>query len=330
MAVVEKASMGYDIIGDVHGCYDALTELLEKLGYRFQQGSYRHPQRKAVFLGDLVDRGPKIRETLQLVYEMVSRGDAWVVLGNHELNVIKFHTESRESGKGYLRERNQRHASQIKETLDQFADYQDELAYFIDWFKTLPLFLSFDDFRVAHACWDQPLIEEYLGRYQSPQINEDVLHRSMDLSSTEFRLVNRLTRGTSMLLPDNASIQGSDGLQRRNFRTKFWLENPGTYGEVIFQPDPLPHRIHDRRLSDEDRQRLVYYSESEPPLFVGHYWRHGTPDLISQNIACLDYSAVYGGKLVAYQMNGPGQLDAENFVHVEQHSKLDNKGKLIE
>ncbi len=319
---VEQTPTGYDIIGDVHGCYDALTALLDKLGYQYRSGRYRHTERKAVFLGDLLDRGPKIRETLHLVYNMVSSGDAYMVLGNHELNVIKFHTRSRDSTRGYLRERNDRHTDQIKETLDQFSGFEDELDSFINWFATLPLFLNFDNFRVAHACWDQQLIDQYYKQYRSATINEDVLHRSMDTKSTEFRLINRLTRGTNMLLPDNEVIQGSDGLKRRSFRTKFWLKNPQTYGEVIFQPDPLPRKLIEKNLTQEDRQKLVYYSASEKPLFVGHYWRRGAPELIRSNIACLDYSAVYGGKLVAYQRHEAGALDPGNFVCVDvEHDK---------
>ena len=63
----------FDIIGDIHGCFDELIELLGKLGYllaRDERGSFvvSHPTgRRVVFLGDLVDRGPKIAEVLQLV-----------------------------------------------------------------------------------------------------------------------------------------------------------------------------------------------------------------------------------------------------------------------
>ena len=68
----------FDIIGDVHGCYDELTELLGTLGYAEQPGgSWRHPEdRKLVFVGDLVDRGPKIPLVVRLVMESVNAGTA--------------------------------------------------------------------------------------------------------------------------------------------------------------------------------------------------------------------------------------------------------------
>jgi protein phosphatase len=76
----------FDIIGDIHGCYDELAELLEVLGYVSDgDGATHHPDgRTAVFLGDLVDRGPRIPDVLRLVMAMTSAGTALCVPGNHE------------------------------------------------------------------------------------------------------------------------------------------------------------------------------------------------------------------------------------------------------
>ena len=81
----------FDIIGDVHGCHDELVALLTKLGYEpAAAGAYKHPQgRKAVFVGDLVDRGPKIPETVILVKGMVDAGDALCVPGNHDVKFMR-------------------------------------------------------------------------------------------------------------------------------------------------------------------------------------------------------------------------------------------------
>ncbi|MCL6638870.1 MAG: AAA family ATPase [Firmicutes bacterium] len=74
----------FDIIGDVHGCYNELRKLLERLGYRRGGNSYAHPGgRKAVFLGDLTDRGPDGVNTFWLVKHMVDSGNALYVPGNH-------------------------------------------------------------------------------------------------------------------------------------------------------------------------------------------------------------------------------------------------------
>jgi protein phosphatase len=80
----------FDILGDVHGCCDELEALLAKLGYaRSETGPggplYTHPQgRKAVFVGDLVDRGPRILDSVRIVRNMVAAGGALCVPGNHD------------------------------------------------------------------------------------------------------------------------------------------------------------------------------------------------------------------------------------------------------
>ena len=82
----------FDIIGDVHGCYDELTLLLKKLGYEEDaEAGMLHPAgRKAVFLGDLCDRGPKNVEVLRLVMQMVRTGRALAVPGNHDVKLCRY------------------------------------------------------------------------------------------------------------------------------------------------------------------------------------------------------------------------------------------------
>src|SRR5262249_42203131 len=90
----------FDVIGDVHGCCDELEALLGQLGYGepapgagdpvWGDRSYYHPEgRKAVFLGDLVDRGPRSLDTVRLVRNMVYLGSAFCVPGNHDMKFLK-------------------------------------------------------------------------------------------------------------------------------------------------------------------------------------------------------------------------------------------------
>jgi protein phosphatase len=87
----------FDVIGDIHGCADELEELLERLGYSFTEkpgGRYRrvyqHPAgRKAFFVGDLVDRGPRILDSYELVNNMVEAGTALCVPGNHDTKLLR-------------------------------------------------------------------------------------------------------------------------------------------------------------------------------------------------------------------------------------------------
>ncbi len=81
----------FDIIGDVHGCYDELLDLLLELGYENKKELWQHPAgRKLVFVGDLVDRGPKTSEVLKLVMNLVNAGLAWCVPGNHDVKLLKW------------------------------------------------------------------------------------------------------------------------------------------------------------------------------------------------------------------------------------------------
>ena len=82
-----------DVVGDVHGEIDALNALLAQLGYD-ERGA--HPQgRHLVFIGDLCDRGPDSPAVLERVMDLVQRGAAQGVLGNHELNAVDFSVGAR-------------------------------------------------------------------------------------------------------------------------------------------------------------------------------------------------------------------------------------------
>ena len=95
----KELSGPFDIIGDIHGCYEETRELLDKLGYQVQEVPvegknygmrFLHPEgRKLIFLGDLVDRGPNSPAVLRLVMSMVNQGIALCVPGNHDAKLQK-------------------------------------------------------------------------------------------------------------------------------------------------------------------------------------------------------------------------------------------------
>jgi protein phosphatase len=136
----------FDIIGDVHGCFAELTELLGRLGYTVDAdgGSARHPGgRTAVFVGDLVDRGPSTPAVLRLVMGMTAEGSGLSVAGNHEAKLV-----------GALRGRNVTVGHGLEISLAQLAaepeGFRERAAAFMD---RLLGHVVFDDGRlvVAHA-----------------------------------------------------------------------------------------------------------------------------------------------------------------------------------
>nr|WP_286238177.1 metallophosphoesterase [Neptuniibacter halophilus] len=314
---------GYDLIGDVHGCCLSLELLLEKLGYSKKNGVYQHPQRQVIFLGDIVDRGPRIREALHLVYDMVASGAAQIVMGNHEFNFLSYCTRGREgSGLSFLREHNPRHHRILAETLEQLANYPQEQAKFMQWIREMPVYLEFEHFRVVHACWHQRLIDRFEAEYPNHVIDDRFLHRSSQRGTFEWALMDRLLRGTHLRLPEGEVMVSKDGFERRFFRTKFWAEEPELYGDVVFQPDPLPEHIALMQLTEQDYNDLLYYGPEQKMLFIGHYWREGEPAPITSNIACLDYSAVKYGKLVAYRLDDETTIQPDKFVWVDVRKEI--------
>lgn len=139
----------FDIIGDVHGCIEELKLLLDKLGYaisRDEAGDYSvtPPEgRRAVFLGDLVDRGPGVVEVLKLVMAMVREGSALCVPGNHDVKLLK-----------KLNGNDVQITHGLADTLEQLAgeplEFVEEVRKFID---SLVSHYVFDDGNlvVAHA-----------------------------------------------------------------------------------------------------------------------------------------------------------------------------------
>ena len=142
-----------EIVGDLHGEITALRSLLARLGYR---PDGRHPQgRRLVFVGDLVDRGEDSPAVVDFVADLMNRGLAQCVLGNHELNLLR---GARKEGNGWFFAED----DHDKANGHFIGRPKPELATrsaILDWFAQLPLALEREDLRVVHACWDPPSIE---------------------------------------------------------------------------------------------------------------------------------------------------------------------------
>ncbi|MDF1763923.1 MAG: metallophosphoesterase [Oleibacter sp.] len=317
-------NQGYDLIGDVHGCGLTLIELLKQMGYTQKNGVYQHPKRKVVFIGDIIDRGPNIRLACHIVRDMVDAGHADICMGNHEYNIVTYLT-SAPAGlrQPFLRPHTARNNFIVQQTLEQFVNHPQEFNELLSWFTQLPLFLEYDHFRAVHACWDSAMIQQFKETYGGNRLKPEMLPESVDTDSFLYQFLDRILRGTSLRLPDGRSMTAKDGMVRQFFRTKFWEHEPQRYSDVLFQPDPLPEDLQHQLLSEKEKQKLLDYGADEKPLFIGHYWMAGIPKPIVPNIACIDYSAVKYGRLVAYRMDTEQHLHRGKFtwVRVEKNER---------
>jgi hypothetical protein len=305
---------GYDIIGDIHGYADELNALLDQLGYRRSAGVHAHPQRKAVFVGDFIDRGPAQREVLSIVRAMVESGRALAVLGNHELNALAWATPNPDNPDEFLRPHSDKNLAQHKAFLDAFAADDEGWRDALDWFASLPLFLELDGARVVHACWD----DEAVARLR-PLLNADATLppasriEALTPQTEAFDDVETLLKGKEVALPERHSITDKDGHVRRHIRVKWW-KGGGTYRDAFVGPVSAIVHIPDEPV---DGDYELEYPLDDPPVFFGHYWLAGAPEPLTPNVACLDYSvARTGGCLTAYRWDGERELEAGKFVYV--------------
>ena len=171
----------FDIIGDIHGCFDELVMLLEKLGYKKDHSRiYAHPEgRKVIFLGDLCDRGPKNTDVLRLVMAMTAAGSALAVPGNHDVKLLKYLNGKKvQFSHGF-----DRTAAELEAESEQF---REEVRTFISGLVSHYV-LDEGKLAVAHA----GLKEEYIGR-GSMRVRDFCLYGEATGETDEFGLPVRL------------------------------------------------------------------------------------------------------------------------------------------
>jgi hypothetical protein len=292
----------YDIIGDLHGHADELRELLETLGFKERRGFYSHPERKAVFVGDFIDRGPKIRDTLGIVRSMIDNDAAVAVMGNHEFNAIAYHTSKPGSSGEYFREHSDKNKRQHEQTLKQLS--ATELSDAIEWFKTLPVCLELDGIRVVHACWYDHAITTIerslraLGRYAPEFLAQATVQNP---PSELLRAIDNILKGPEVQLPDGMSFPDKDGNERSCMRVK-WFESPDRKSYRDYEM-PVRGRAPNIPIT-AGRIEVSPYAATDLPLFFGHYWlTDNPPSILAPNIACVDYSIAAHGMLCAYRWN---------------------------
>jgi len=304
-----------DIVGDVHGEIDALYALLRQLGYTLQG---EHAQgRRLVFLGDLCDRGPDSPTVIHLVRQMVERGLAQCLLGNHELNVLR---EARKNGNGWFFGQANNHDHARGRFLNSLPARDDERAAIQSFFATMPLTLQRDDLRLVHAAWLPEAISEttrmasthdVLGMYwlfenaTEQEIQASGLKATMEVELREWEEARKDERHPIPFLPALAAYDEA-----------YQMRNPvRVLTSGVERPVQTPFYAGGKwRMVERVPWWENYHDET--PVIMGHYWRFvdasvreqlskGEEDLFAglqlnqcggarRNVFCVDFSV--GGR----------------------------------
>ncbi|WJY34164.1 polynucleotide kinase-phosphatase [Streptomyces sp. P9-2B-1] len=274
----------FDIIGDIHGCSSELDTLLGKLGY--ENGS--HPEgRTAVFVGDLVDRGPDSPGVLRRVMSMVSSGDALCVPGNHENKLGR-----------YLKGRKVQHSHGLAETVEQLEredaehpEFREEVADFIDGLVSHYV-LDGGRLVVCHA----GLPEKYHGR-TSGRVRSHALYGDTTGETDEFGLPVRYPwaeeyRGAAAVVYGHTPVP-----------TASWVNNTLCLDTgAVFGGKMTALRWPEREIVDVPAER-VWYEPVKPLTTEAPGGREGRP---------LDLADVQGRRIVETRHMGRVSVREEN------------------
>jgi len=296
-----------DIVGDIHGEIDALQDLLRHLGY--DRGGV-HPQgRRLVFIGDLTDRGPDSPAVIGLVADLVSRGLAQCVLGNHELNLMR---EARKEGNGWYFDDNQDHRKRkFLNSIPVDGKKRPRIEAFL---SRLPLALERVDLRVVHAAWHAGSIADIRSSTTSA------------LELYDFHHNRALRLGEDTGLAHRAKIEEQsigDGMSDPD-RVPPLLPGLAALDALYQDANPVRivtsglERVAERVFFASGKWRMVdrfpwwYEYRDATPVIIGHYWRwptaaardaysRGEPDLFKkhaahhwfgarENVFCVDFA----------------------------------------
>ncbi len=302
----------YDIIGDVHGHATLLKKLLKELGYAVVGGVWKHPQRKAIFIGDFINRGPEIRETIQIVRSMQEAGTALAILGNHEYSAILYYIKD---SKGvYLSKHIAGNRNQIQSTITAFFTREEEWRDHRKWLRTLPLYLDLKEIRIVHAYWNNSDLDYLKGFIPAGRLKKDFLRTIHEKQHSSANIILRILKGLDFKCPSDLILKCSEGLSRKSFRMNWW-ESPlnKTFRSLAFgNKFTLPEYTVPRELAPSFKP----YDLNEPPVFVGHYNLSEGASVMQENICCVDSGVVGNEILSAYRWSGETKLSAANIVSV--------------
>lgn len=301
---------GYDIIGDIHGYASLLKSLLAGLGYKRAGGIWQHPVRKVIFLGDFVNRGPEIRETLTLVRGMVEAGHALAILGNHEYGCMLYHIK--DDNGVFMSRHIAGNRSLLQKTLNVYKTYPEEWKSHLKWLRTLPFFLDLGGIRIAHAYWNDDEIDQLKEFLPEGKLKKKFLRQLHEKHPEMAVIVYKLLKGLEFRCPKDLIIKCNKGLSRKVIPLNWWTDPENkTFRQLHFGNKFV---LPDYHFPVELAPRYQPYLPDKPIVFFGHYCLAEGAEILQSNVCCLDSCVDRTGKLSAYRWSGEKELLAENFV----------------
>lgn len=258
-----------DIVGDIHGEIDALQTLLAVLGYR-DDGSHpdgRHP----IFIGDLCDRGPDSPAVIAFVADLVERGLAQCVLGNHELNIL---CDQHKEGNGWF------YATDHDLAIGKFPDVvrnddDSERRRIRSFFAQLPVVLERNDLRVIHAAWDDDALRLLQGmREPTVAIHRDYDERAtliasknglVDEARAEYQHWGSHLQDPTSMPPLLSHLGRLDAFEQMSNPLRVITSGPEALATEPFYAAGKWRMV--------DRVRWWQHYEQNVPVVIGHYWR---------------------------------------------------------
>lgn len=263
-----------DVVGDIHGEIDALEGLLDRLGFD-RHGS--HPEkRKLVFVGDLCDRGPDSPGVVERVRDLVDRRNAWCILGNHELNILR--ADQKSGNRWFLDPSHpeQQAEGEFGHSLPIEGTASSDV---LEFFASLPLALERRDLRIVHAAWVRDAMEKVR---QCSGSTREIYEHFEELTRKRIE-----AEGLEDAARQEKEAWG-DRLADKQAKVPL-LKACGRLDEISQMSNPIRvltsgvERLAQRPFFASgkwrmcDRVRWWNEYEEEVPVVIGHYWRQLLP-----------------------------------------------------
>lgn len=275
------------------------------------RGAYfDHPEgRKAIFIGDLTDRGTEHGR----VFDIVRRMNAKVLMGNHELNAIAYARKSVRGG--YIRPHTPKNTKDHADFLAEYPFGSKAHQEVIDWFQTFPVYHDAGGIRLIHACWNENAMAVCQPYMRQDHCLKPDIYQAYDRARKESRVrgaLDLLVKGPELSMPKGHPYYDVQGNLRNKTRLYWWTQKDAPNSESFqFLQQVIEHFSRDnlRRLGLL-RDRFNYVSQS--PVLFGHYNIDVQPFLTMPYAGCVNFK----NRLVAYRWDaGDKVLSPAKLVH---------------